>query len=126
MPSATAITLTCLLVATGQAPQVKPMGRADQSRTKPPIGDRILDDRAFFSAEFAQAVRDTPAGKGRIVSAPCPPIAKVARKYGKPDKVGMEVFKVQDGPTVMLGIHSYGNLDLGVANELVMAVRLQK
>ncbi len=88
------------------------------------IGDRILDDTTLFSTQFALAVRATSAGKGRTVPKPCPPIAKVREKYGKSESVALETVVVEDGPTVMLAIHRYGNLGLGVANGLVMAVRM--
>ena len=38
----------------------------------------------------------------------------------------VETFSVEDGPTIMLAMHYYGDLALGVANEVVMAVMKER
>lgn len=94
--------------------------------TKATIGDRILDDREFFSPDFAKSVRSAAAGKGAVVPAPRPEAAKFEQKYGKADKVELEIVSVENGPTAALAVHYYGDLGLGVANEVVMAVLKKK
>ncbi|MDI1337927.1 MAG: hypothetical protein PSU94_17235 [Lacunisphaera sp.] len=86
------------------------------------VGERILGDPDIFSADFARQVRAAAAGEGLAVPAPCPEMAKLEEKYGNADSVKVEVVKVKGGPTVMLALHYYGDIGLGVANERVMAV----
>jgi hypothetical protein len=86
------------------------------------VGERILGDTDFFTPEFAKRVRAAAPGEGMAVPAPCPEMAKCKAKYGNADSVKVEIIKVKDGPTVMLAMHYYGDIGLGVANEVIMAV----
>ena len=108
-----------------ESPKASSRSRAEakEAETTAPVGERILDDTGFFPKEFAKTVGAlSPGGKGRLVPSPTPEIAKVEKKYGKADKVEVLAVDIENGPGLLMAVHYYGDIGLGVANARVMAV----